>query len=157
MIWSILSSFYFSMLLPFVRNTCLLNNSSCCLCTLFNDLIQRLISCTDHLRISFSKIFLCLFYSFFYSLNYRNLIRHLQKNYIKTYRQVLVRKKRRKKFNVTKYMHQRLKIFHRGLRLEIADRMARLDIVHQRLLDEWRQESKRDLSQLEMVLKSAEV
>ncbi|VDK78609.1 unnamed protein product [Litomosoides sigmodontis] len=35
--------------------------------------------------------------------------------------------------------------------------MARFDIVHQRLLDEWRQESKRDLSQLEMVLKSAEM
>ncbi|CAG9531936.1 unnamed protein product [Cercopithifilaria johnstoni] len=35
--------------------------------------------------------------------------------------------------------------------------MARLDSVHQRLLDEWRQESKRDLSQLEMVLKSAEM
>lgn len=35
--------------------------------------------------------------------------------------------------------------------------MAGLDTVHRRLLDEWRQESKRDLSQLEMVLKSAEV
>uniref|UniRef100_A0AAF5RUL1 26S proteasome non-ATPase regulatory subunit 8 n=1 Tax=Wuchereria bancrofti TaxID=6293 RepID=A0AAF5RUL1_WUCBA len=35
--------------------------------------------------------------------------------------------------------------------------MAGLDIVHQRLLDEWRQESRRDLSQLEMVLKSAEM
>ncbi|VDP12958.1 unnamed protein product [Onchocerca flexuosa] len=35
--------------------------------------------------------------------------------------------------------------------------MAGLDAVHQRLLNEWRQESKRDLSQLEMVLKSAKM
>uniref|UniRef100_A0A915PKT4 CSN8/PSMD8/EIF3K domain-containing protein n=1 Tax=Setaria digitata TaxID=48799 RepID=A0A915PKT4_9BILA len=35
--------------------------------------------------------------------------------------------------------------------------MASLDTVHQRLLDEWREESKRDLSQLEMILKSAEM
>ncbi|EFO26343.1 hypothetical protein LOAG_02141 [Loa loa] len=35
--------------------------------------------------------------------------------------------------------------------------MAGLDTVHQRLLDEWRKESKRDLSQLEIVLKSAKM
>ncbi|KAM3723389.1 26S proteasome non-ATPase regulatory subunit [Dirofilaria immitis] len=38
-----------------------------------------------------------------------------------------------------------------------GDWMAGLDTVHQRLVDEWRQESKRDLSQLEIVLKSAEM
>uniref|UniRef100_A0A0R3S2P4 26S proteasome non-ATPase regulatory subunit 8 n=1 Tax=Elaeophora elaphi TaxID=1147741 RepID=A0A0R3S2P4_9BILA len=43
------------------------------------------------------------------------------------------------------------------IKIEIENCMARLDGVHQRLLDEWRQESKRDLSQLEMVLKSAEM